>query len=77
MIVAGGFPSKIVLWDGKVAKDMQFPAATDDNGDTYIATIFVDTDRTIYVGGKFEFIDENGAIAKNIAKYVPSSTKLA
>lgn len=76
LIVAGGFPSKIVLWDGKIAKDMQFPAATDDNGDTYITTIFVDTDKTIYVGGKFEFTDANGAIAKNIAKYVPSSTKL-
>jgi hypothetical protein len=76
LIVAGGFPDKIIIWDGKIAKDMQFPASIDDDGSTYICSVFVDTDRTIYVGGNFEFTDSNGAIAKNLAKFVPPASKL-
>jgi hypothetical protein len=41
-----------------------------------IYSISVDSDSTIYVTGQFEFVDKNGVTAKNIAKFVPSPSKI-
>jgi len=70
----GSVQDKFVLQDIGYDKDLNFP---DESGE--ILTTFIDpsdTSKTIYVGGTFEFTDKNGVTAKNIAKFVPASSKL-
>lgn len=65
---------KFIMQDVGYSKDLNFP---DESG--LIFTTFIDpsdTSKTIYVGGTFEFTDKNGVTAKNIAKFVPASSKL-
>lgn len=73
-IITAKANQKFVIQDIGYDKDLNFPVESGR-----ILTTFIDpsdTSKTIYVGGTFEFTDKNGVTAKNIAKFVPASSKL-
>lgn len=59
--------------DLSVTKSLEFPGG--ENSKIY--SVFVDSNSTIYITGSFSFVDKNGVTAKNIAKFKPSSSKIA
>jgi hypothetical protein len=60
--------------DLSVQKRLNMPIV--GSNEVAVYSISVDSDSTIYVTGQFEFVDKNGVTAKNIAKFVPSSSKI-